>query len=77
MHYYTIAQSFRVKVGDGFWGCFHLGEGLLEELRAEYDIYLSMETKEFLTDDVTSKRERLRKDIMELTKELLKQSMIQ
>ena len=24
VHSYTIAQSFRVKVGDGFWGCFIL-----------------------------------------------------
>ena len=27
VHYYTIVQSFRVIVGDGFWGCFLLGEG--------------------------------------------------
>ena len=27
VHYYTIVQSFRVIVGDGFWGCFLLRGG--------------------------------------------------
>ena len=44
----------------------------IEKFQTEYDRYLSSETKEFLSDAVTSRLESLRKTIMELTKELNK-----
>ena len=45
-------------------------QGQIEKFQAEYDRYLSLEKKEFLTDTVTSRIESLRKVIVELTKEL-------
>lgn len=45
-------------------------QGQIQKFQAEYDKYMAMETKEFLSDTVTSRLESLRKIIMELTKEL-------
>lgn len=44
-------------------------QGQIKKFQAEYDRYLSLETKEFLTDTVTSRLESLHKVIVELTKE--------
>ena len=45
-------------------------QGQIEKFQAEYDKYMVLETKDFLSDTVTSRLESLRKVIMELTKEL-------
>lgn len=42
----------------------------IQKFQAEYEKYMAMETKDFLSDTVTSRLESLRKIIMELTKEL-------
>ncbi len=47
-------------------------QGQIERFQAEYDKYMALETKEFLSDTVTSRLESLRKVIMDLTKELNK-----
>ena len=45
-------------------------QGQIERFQAEYDKYMAMEDKDFLSSTVTSRLESLRKIIMELTKEL-------
>lgn len=45
-------------------------QGQIQKFQAEYDKYMALDTKEFLSDAVTSRLESLRKVIMELTKEL-------
>jgi len=42
----------------------------ISRFQAEYDKYMNLDTKEFLSDTVTSRLDSLRKTIMELTKEL-------
>ena len=42
----------------------------ISRFQAEYDKYMDMDTKDFLSETVTSRLDSLRKVIMELTKEL-------